>query len=114
MNKKLIISFALTALIVLPVTAMAVTIPAAPGGTLTDFATIATNILGLMWKVFIVLFFIILFVAAFLFLTAQGDPGKLTTARQALIWAAVSLAIAVITFSLPTIIFNAICPGGVC
>lgn len=105
MNKNLIVLFSLIGLLLLPAfAAQGLAWPNTPGGGIVSFPVLTMQILNLMWQIFLVIFFILLFVSAFLFLTAQGDEGKLTTARQALIWAAVSFGIAVLTFSIPGIL----------
>ncbi|MDO8530087.1 MAG: hypothetical protein Q7S10_01645 [bacterium] len=104
MNKKIITSLTSAALFALPLMALAVQIPAAPQGTLTSVTELINPILDLMWQVFIALAFIMVFIAAFLFITANGDPGKLASARQALIWSAVAVGIGIAAFSIPIII----------
>lgn len=107
MNKKIITSLTSAVLFALPVMAMAVTIPVKPpSGNLTNVTDLINPVLGLMWQVFIALAFIMVFIAAFLFVTANGDPGKLASARQALIWSAVAVGIGIAAFSIPIIIKN--------
>jgi NAD/NADP transhydrogenase beta subunit len=43
-------------------------------------------------------------VAGILFLTSMGDPGKLATARAAVIWAVVGVVVAIIAFSIINIV----------
>ncbi|OGZ66429.1 MAG: hypothetical protein A3C50_02480 [Candidatus Staskawiczbacteria bacterium RIFCSPHIGHO2_02_FULL_43_16] len=102
-NKKLVTSVSLAALLVLPLIVSAVVIPAAPGGNLT-VVTALDLVLGFMWIIFVAAFFIFLFIASFFFLSAQGEPEGIAKARQALIWAVVSLVIAIVSFSIPKII----------
>lgn len=106
MNKKLVTSLTSAVLFALPVMALAVQIPPTPQGTLTSVTQLINPILNLMWQVFIALAFIMVFIAAFLYITANGDPGKLTNARNALIWAAVAVGIGIAAFSIPIIIAN--------
>lgn len=107
MNKKIIALFSVVGLLLLPVFVVnAINVPDEPGGNIMNFRDLIAPIMSLMWQIFIVIFFIILFVSAFLFLTAQGDEGKLGSARQALIWASIALIIAVISWSLPQIIMS--------
>jgi NAD/NADP transhydrogenase beta subunit len=51
-------------------------------------------------------------IAAFLFITSNGDPGKVGAARQSIIWAVIGLAVAIVAFSLPYIIRNTLAGGG--
>lgn len=102
-NKKLVATLSLAALLALPIIASAVIIPNPPGGNLTIQTTVDL-ILGFMWKVFVAAFFIFLFISAFFFLSAQGEPEGIAKARQALIWAVAALVVAIVTFSIPAII----------
>ena len=110
MNKKIIASLSTAALFALPVMTLAVDLNQfpTPQGTLTTITDLVNPILDLMWKVFIALAFIMVFVAAFLFIVANGDATKLTAARQALIWAAIAIGIGIASFSIPLIITNTI------
>ena len=107
MNKKIIASLTSAVLFALPVMALAIgPLPAEPQGTLTSVVGLINPVLTLMWQVFIALAFIMVFISAFLFITAQGDAEKLGSARQALIWAAVAIAVGIASFSIPFIIYN--------
>lgn len=104
-NKKLVATMSLVALLILPIMASAapVVIPPQPVGGFS-IEVIVGKILGIMWQLFVAAFFIFLFIAAFYFLTAQGEPEGIAKARQALIWAVASLVIAIVSFSIPAII----------
>lgn len=47
---------------------------------------------------------VFIFYAAYLYLTAAGDPEKVGAARSQLIYAVVAMAVALIAFAIPTII----------
>ena len=49
---------------------------------------------------------IMVLVAAFQFLTAGGDAAKATTARGTLVWAVIGLAVALLAFSVPSIVVS--------
>lgn len=108
MNKKIIALLALVALFASPTMVFAElsdgAIPSTPTGSIEDFLDLLDPILNLMWQIFIALAFIMILIAAFLFITANGDPGKLQSARQALIWAAVAVGVGLVAFSIPRII----------
>jgi len=74
--------------------------------------TIATMLENILTKVVqpVAVFAVITLwvVTGILFLTAQGDPGKLDKARQAMIWAIVGTAITVLAPFMATIVGNSL------
>ncbi len=78
------------------------TVPTA--GKVTDIKTIMTAIFTPLWQLFAGIAVIMFVVAGVLFLTSMGDPGKLATARNAVIWGVVGIVVAVIAFSIVTIV----------
>lgn len=62
------------------------------------------GILRLLWILFIAFAVIMFIIAGFNFLAAQGEPGKVKDARNALIWGIVGVVVGVIAFSLPFIL----------
>jgi len=112
MNRKLITLSNVAILLVLPVAALAFNpggVPnAAPNLTINQLVDVVFSIL---WPI-VVAFAIIMFIlAAFLFMTAQGDPVKLQQARSAVIWGVVGVAVALLAFSIPFVIRNTIGQG---
>ena len=68
------------------------------------FNNIADKITTGIWEVF-ALFAIVMFVLAGIsFMTAQGDPEKVKTARNEFLWAIVGVVVAILAFSIVTII----------
>src|SRR5688500_4862866 len=65
---------------------------------ITDLSSIICNILRWIWPAFIGLAIIMFFVAGFFFLSAHGDPGKITLARVFLIWGIVGVIVAILGF----------------
>ncbi len=71
------------------------------GQTFADFIKEIARVFGF----FIVAASVIaILYSAFLFLTAGGEPDKVTTARQALLYAAIGVAVAVLSFAIPGLI----------
>ena len=100
------IKAALTAiLLALPAISIAAP-PTAPGlpNQITSVWDVFIKILNFIWPVFIGFAIIMFIVAGFFFLTANGEPGKLSTARTSVIWGIVGVAVGVIAFSIPYII----------
>jgi len=108
MNKKLIALSALVAL-ALPVVSLAVEGVGAnpPATTVIGIVYIINQVVNIVWWVFIAIAIILFLVTGILFLNAHGDPGKLETARQALIWGTVGVFVGIIAFSIIFIVKNA-------
>lgn len=107
MNKKLIIVLSLVVLSVLPATVLAA-IPPQPQlpNQVTNLWTVIVGILGFLWPIFVGIAMIMFMIAGFIFLTANGDPNKVKTARDAMIWGTVGMIVGLLSFSLPWIIGN--------
>lgn len=93
-------------LILLPMVAFAVPAPELCSNAIavTDpgfwITCIINNIIQIVvWPVFITAVVVMFIWAGFKFLTAQGEPGKITEARKALIWAVVGVAVGIVAFS---------------
>jgi FtsH-binding integral membrane protein len=71
-------------------------------------AKIMLNLLTPVWQFFAGIAIIMFVVAGILFVTSSGDPGKLTTARQAVIWGVVGIIVAILAFSVLTIVGRAV------
>ncbi len=95
MKKKILFSAAVLGLSLVPVAALAAIDPN------TWIQGIIDRLLS---KVILPLFsglIIIMFVyAGFLFLTAQGDPTKIATARKVVIWGIVGVVVAFLSYSI--------------
>ena len=107
-TKKIITSLAVLGVLAVPVIVLGYASPTTPEGGLTDIDAVIGALLDFLWKVFAGLAVIMFIVAGILFMTAGGVAEKIATARQALIWGAIGVAVAIIAFSLVTIIANTI------
>jgi len=98
--------FLVFAILVAPLTIFAT------GGTLITVPTnvnicvscILANVFTPLWQLAAGLAVIMMIVAGILFITSNGEPGKITTAKQAVIWGIVGLLVAIIAFSIVTIV----------
>ncbi len=91
MNKKLAKLLYFTVLLSFPVVAFA--------DSSTFFNDILTRTLNyIVWPIFGGVAVIMLIYAGFLFATAQGDPAKITTAKKAVLWVAVGIAVGLLAF----------------
>ena len=69
-----------------------------------SYTTILDDILNAVWMVFTAIAVIMFVVAGINFLTANGAPEKLNTARSALIWGTAGVAVAIIAYSIIAIV----------
>lgn len=77
----------------------------------TTITQIVTNLATLITGIAIFVVVISWIITGLLFLTAQGDPAKITKARTALIWAVVGTAVAFLAGTAIFIIGNALSFG---
>ena len=71
------------------------------------------TIMNWMFSIFLFIAVIMILWAAFMYITARGDPDKTGDARKAFIWAIVAIVIAVIARGVPTIVGNFLGAPGV-
>ena len=101
MNKKLIIISTLSVAL-LPVVALAFTV--APVPAQKTFSQVVDGIILILWPLIAAATVITFFVAAFFFVTSNGDPDKVATARQAMIYGIVGVIVSIVAISIPTIV----------
>lgn len=106
MNRKLIAVTTASLALVMPLLSLAVT-GIGTGGTSEpnvgfsgNISSILGNITNLVWLVFVTIAIIMFVVAGILFLTAQGDSEKLSTARNAALWGVIGVAVAIIGYAI--------------
>jgi len=110
MSKKLKIAAAASILLSLPL-ATVLAIDFAPPGVLNVTVTgLITKILDIVWAVFIGIAVILFIIAGVAFLTAQGDAEKIAKARQFVIWGAAGIVVALLAFSIVSILRTTIAP----
>jgi len=69
------------------------------------FATIITNLINfVIWPIFAGASIIMFIVAGLYFVTSNGDPSKISTAKKMVIWAIIGVAIGLLAATLPFII----------
>lgn len=73
-------------------------------GTVIDYTDIVDQIGTAAWIIFGGVAIVMFVISGILFLSSQGDPEKLKTARSALIWGVVGVAVAILAYSVKTII----------
>lgn len=107
-TKKIILSLAVAGITVLPFVALAVNNPinptGGPGVTFGDIGTIVNVVLGKIWILFAGIAVLMFIYAGILFLTAQGIPEKVSSARQAFLWGVVGVVVGIIAYSIIAIV----------
>ena len=101
--KKIALSLATIAVIALPIIALA-QIGGSPPGISTDLTTLGTKIANAVWIVFTVIAVISFVVAGILFMTAQGQPEKIASARSAFIWGIAGVVVGIIAFTIINVV----------
>ncbi len=104
MNKKIITAAAI-AMLALPLVSLAFT----PGNIPNVVQTLSINGLidiffNILWPLFIAFAIIMFILAGVAFFNAQGDPDKVATARNQVLWGIAGLAVAFLAFSIPFIV----------
>jgi hypothetical protein len=103
--KKIAAAFSGVTAAVLPILAMAQSLPSAPFTNVAGFKTfLCTVIVGWLFTFLVVLAVIFVLVAAYKYLTAAGDPEKVKAAGNTLIYAAVAIVVALFARGLPLIV----------
>lgn len=97
--KKILISLVLLAVLAAPVLTLA-QIPARPNGNITNFDELYNKIGTAIWAIFAIIALVSFVYAGITFLTAQGDPGRVATARQAAIYGVIGIIVAVLAYSI--------------
>ena len=105
MNKKIISASGVIALLALP--ALAFAVPAQLGGNIYGLTGTLTDIVAnVLWTVAVTFVIVMFVIAGFKFMTAQGDPGKVGEARNAVIWGTAGTAVIILAWSLLAIVKN--------
>lgn len=88
--------------------------PPAPQTTVQsvdDIFVLVNSIFNILFWALIVLAGIFIIMAAFSYLTAGGDPEKVKTANQKVIYAAVAVVVAVLARAIPTVVCSFLSTG---
>lgn len=102
MNKKIVAISTFAASLLLPLSVMALPNITTPNGNSTvSIPGVIDAILRFVWPVFIGFAVLMFILAAFQFFTSQGEPEKVNSARQFVIWGIVGVVVGVLAFSLP-------------
>lgn len=103
MNKKLIRAIAVSAVLLLPLLTSAATIYSIPSGSFTSVSSIVTAILNFVWPIAAGIAVILFIYGGILLMTSTGDPTKVASARNVILYAVIGLVVALLAFSFPAI-----------
>ncbi len=91
-------------------------LPPPPATNIGGLIAILCNVLGWAFVILILLAVVFVIVAAFRYLTAAGDPEKVKKANYTLLYAAISVAVALLAKAVPLIVTSIVgsSVGAVC
>ena len=75
---------------------------------ISSITQLGVNISSIMWKIAAVVALVCFVLAGIMFMTAQGQPDKIETAKKAVIWGVVGIIVAIIAYSIINIIGNSL------
>ncbi len=101
--KKIVSSLIVISMIALPVLAFA-----QPSVSISSLEQIINAIERFMWIVFGGIAVIMFVAAGILFLTAQGQPEKISAARSAFIWGVAGVIVGIVAYSIIAIVSSVI------
>ncbi|MFH1968073.1 MAG: hypothetical protein ABIJ84_01655 [bacterium] len=103
--KKIALSLVSVSALILPIVALA-QIGGDPPTIGTDLTTIGQQIANAVWIVFTIIAVIAFVIAGILFVTSQGSPEKVATARQSFLWGIAGIVVAILAFVIITVVTN--------
>ncbi|MEK7124755.1 MAG: hypothetical protein AAB877_03715 [Patescibacteria group bacterium] len=106
MNKKIVSIISSTALLAMPLMALAGVDFTTPSTQNISLQALILKILDITWWIFVGIAVIMFIVAGVSFLTARGEPEAVGKARQFVIYGAVGIVVAVLAFSITLILRN--------
>jgi hypothetical protein len=110
MNKKIITTLFSVVLVALPAAVLAFSTPDQPTTPISSMLDVIDRIVGFIWPLFIGLAILMFIYAGFMFLTARGEAGKIATARTAVVWGVIGLAVGIISAQIPFIVNKVLYP----
>ena len=80
------------------------TIPTSGVNSYDAVWSLICRVVRILFTLFFILAIVFVLYAAFLYLTAGGDAGKVSTASKMLLYAAIAIVVALIAYNFPTIV----------
>jgi len=91
--KRILIASILTSILISPMVIFADTLPPGPQNE-ADILAILNTVTNWVFTIFLAAAVIFILLGAFKFLTSAGDPGKVSSARDNLLYALIGIAVA--------------------
>ncbi len=88
----------------MPIVSLAINFVLPSGTANLSPAALVVTVLNFIWPIIVGVVIVMFITAGFLFITAQGEPGKLTSARNAVIWGVVGVVVILLAFSIINIV----------
>lgn len=109
MNKKILSALYICLLVAIALTPIAInatSVGFSPGTVPTNISLTGMigTVLNTVWVIVAAIAVIMVITAGVIMMTAAGSPDKVAMGRQTLIWAIIGLAIAILGFSVTTIV----------
>lgn len=108
MNKKIVILFAWTSVVLLTSPFIAQAFKPGPSpfgeGKIIDVLKIFKGIFTFLWPIFISFAILMFIFAGYIFLVAKGDPSRIKLAKDALLWGIIGVGVGMLAFSIPFLI----------
>ncbi|OGZ85050.1 MAG: hypothetical protein A2401_03005 [Candidatus Staskawiczbacteria bacterium RIFOXYC1_FULL_38_18] len=105
-TKKIALAAVITA--ILPVVALAQIGSSAPSNFSPNLTSLGQTIVNQLWIIFTIIAVIMFVIAGILFLTSQGDPEKVTKARQAFLWGVAGIIVGVLAYTIVALVRGAL------
>jgi len=105
MNKKTLLALLLLSILIIPTSTMAQIGGARPTID-TDLTKLGNKIADAIWIIFTIIAVIMFVVAGITFLMAQGDPEKVKSARNSVIWGVAGIVVAILAFTIINVVKN--------
>ncbi len=102
--KRLLLFSVIVSLVGLPLVTAAQNPPGS--GWASSFSDMFNNVIAEVWLIFVALAIVLFIYAGVLFLTASGNPERITKAKSAFLWGIAGVAVAIIAFTIIQLVGN--------
>lgn len=96
---KIILTLSLLSLLVMPVL-----VGAQPNVQINDFADAQQKIGALLWQIVGIVALVLFVIAGITFMTAAGDPEKIKTARNFVLYGVIGIIVAILAYTIVAVV----------
>lgn len=104
-TSKILVSLLLLSVLLTPALALGQN-TGGPGVTFSGLDDLITKVGDFLWKIVGLVALILFVIAGIMFMTAMGDPAKIATARNFVLWGVVGIIVAILAYSIVAIVTN--------